>query len=535
MIRAIVRAQTLSMRLLRPGAGRRGMVFSLAVAIIWYGFWATLAQAAYESTSSGDMLPLIGRYLPLGYLLALLYWQLAPMLSAGLGASLDLRKLLVYPVPHGKLFLAEVALRISSGGEIILVLAGGTAGLAANPVLGGWRALPRLIVPVLLFIVFNLLLAAGLRSALERVLARRRVREIAVLLLLVALASPRLLYSMGVRWSQVEPWLAHTGPALMPWSAAAQAQLGQGVGLALAGWCLLAALFSRRQFERTLRFDAQAAQATVRAERQSSWAERFFRLPGLVLPDPLAALVEKELRALARTPRFRTVFIMGFTFGLVIWLPLALGGGHDPDRVVAENFLVVVSIYALMLLGQVSYWNSFGFDRSAAQFYFASPVSIWKALAGKNLAAALYILIEVAAVTAATLALRVRIPPQRIFEAFTVTPICALYMLSLGNLASVHFPRAMTPERVAQGGSSSRVQGLVFLLFPITLLPVVLAYLARYAFASEAAFWAVLSFAAALGAAFYWVGMESAVSAALKRREAIIAELSRGEGPVVTL
>src|SRR5262249_34903601 len=37
-------------------------------------------------------------------------------------------------------------------------------------------------------------------------------------------------------------------------------------------------------------------------------------------------------------------------------------------------FLTVVCLYALMLLGQVSYWNSFGFDRGAAALYFAAPV-----------------------------------------------------------------------------------------------------------------------------------------------------------------
>jgi ABC-2 type transport system permease protein len=63
---------------------------------------------------------------------------------------------------------------------------------------------------------------------------------------------------------------------------------------------------------------------------------------------------------------------------------------------------------------------------------------------------------------------------------------------------------------------------------------VVLAYLARYAFGSELAFWGVLAFAAMLGAAFYWIAMDSAVNTALRRRELLLVELGRGEGPVVT-
>ena len=40
MIRAILRAQFLSMRTLRRGSSRRGAVFSLVVTLAWYGLWA---------------------------------------------------------------------------------------------------------------------------------------------------------------------------------------------------------------------------------------------------------------------------------------------------------------------------------------------------------------------------------------------------------------------------------------------------------------------------------------------------------------
>src|SRR3989442_10038147 len=39
--------------------------------------------------------------------------------------------------------------------------------------------------------------------------------------------------------------------------------------------------------------------------RARSRLEVFYRLPAMFLPDPMAAIVEKELRALSRTPRFR--------------------------------------------------------------------------------------------------------------------------------------------------------------------------------------------------------------------------------------
>jgi ABC-2 type transport system permease protein len=66
----------------------------------------------------------------------------------------------------------------------------------------------------------------------------------------------------------------------------------------------------------------------------------------------------------------------------------------------------------------------------------------------------------------------------------------------------------------------------------VTLLPVALAYLARYAFDSEWAFFAVLLFGAVLGGLLYWFSMGSAVKAAANRTEQIIAALSQGDGLV---
>ena len=206
----------------------------------------------------------------------------------------------------------------------------------------------------------------------------------------------------------------------------------------------------------------------------------------------------------------------------------------DRHSAAAENFLTLVCLYALALLGQVTYWNSFGFDRAAAQAYFAYPIPISRALVGKNLAAGIFVFLEMLAVTAACLLLRMQPSPLKILEAYLVTPIVALYLLSAGNLSSVHVPRALNAERVAQGGSAGRSQAVMFFVYPLALLPVLLAYGARYAFDSNAAFFGLLAFAAGLGAIVYWVALDSAVKAAEGRKEQIITELSRTAGPVAT-
>ena len=108
--------------------------------------------------------------------------------------------------------------------------------------------------------------------------------------------------------------------------------------------------------------------------------------------------------------------------------------------------------------------------------------------------------------------------------------VCALYMLAFGNVSSVHYPRPLHPERVSQGGASRGFQALLFLLYPLALLPVFLAYVARYAFASQTVFVVVLSFAAVLGGVLYGSGWNRR-SHRHHRAERILRDLSSGEGP----
>jgi ABC-2 type transport system permease protein len=538
MIAAILRAQLLSMR---PGFNR-GAGIGVLAAVVWYGFWFFVSWWAgfFTAHATAGML----RYgLPLGLLAVCFYWQAMPVLSASMGSSLDLRKLLIYPAPHQQLFLVELLLRFTTGIEMQMVLAGGAAGLLRNPVSGGLRAVPSLAGALSVFVLFNLLLASGTRSLLERLLARRKVRELVALLVAMVWLVPRFLMMSGVR----PTWLGAAGETLgtfgWPWSAAARAAfpLGQTAGatalswLSLAAWVLLAGWFGRGQFERSLRYDTLAAQATPMKPLSAGtrrWTERFYRIPSLLWRDPLAAIVEKELRTLTRSPRFRMVFVMGFTFGLVFWLPMVLRRNGSHSGFLGRNFLVVVCVYAMTLIGQVTYWNCFGIDRSAAVFYFAAPQPISRTLLGKNIACLFFVYLEAVVLMSLTLVLRVNFGLGQVFETLIVIGICATYLMALGNISSVNYPRALSPERVSQGSGSNRAQALVMMLYPLVLLPVILAYVARYAFESQAAFSLVLSAAAAIGAVFYWIAMESAVKAAVTRRQYILEELSKGDGPI---
>jgi ABC-2 type transport system permease protein len=547
MIAAILRAQFLSMRM----AGRRGAFFSLITGIVWYGIWTAVSFAAWFTLAQAQAGEL-RIWVPVGLLGICFYWQAMPILSASMGSSLDMRKLLVYPAPHSRLFLVELLLRLTTGIEMVMVMVGGGLGLVGNRSIVGaagagaapFMQAPRTLAAALGFIVFNVLLASGTRSLLVRLLSRRKVRELLVFFLLLLWMVPRFLFMSGkLHPDRLRGLDGATQTVAWPWTAAADIALGQSTALALlsiGAWTLAAAWFGRTQFERGLRFDTVAAQATPLGThpgsgvaRLQSLAEIFYRSPGLVLRDPLAAIVEKELRTLARTPRYRMVFVMGFSFGLMLWLPMVLRGSAG-NSTLSRHFLTLICVYALTLLGQVSYWNCFGFDRSAAQIYFTAPAPLSLTLAGKNLAALVFVYLEVAILVGITALLPVRFGYGQVLETLVVVAVCSLYMMALGNISSVQYPRGLNPSQVSQGGASGRFQALVVLLYPVSLVPVFLAYLARYAFNSELVFCLVLAFAAAIGAVLYWVAMDSAVHTAIKRRERIVQDLSTGDGPVAT-
>ena len=167
-----------------------------------------------------------------------------------------------------------------------------------------------------------------------------------------------------------------------------------------------------------------------------------------------------------------------------------------------------MSVYALLLLSDALFWNCFGFDRGAVQIYFTAPVSITTVLVGKNLAAMLFVVLEVTAIAVVCALLCLPITLIQVAEAFSVSGVLTLFLLAIGNLSSLYNPRAVNPSKSFRTAASGRTQAVLMLVFPLALIPVALAYLARFAFHTEVAFFGVLLVAAALGAVTYAYSMQ---------------------------
>jgi ABC-2 type transport system permease protein len=526
-VRAILLAQWRTLLNFYP-RHRGGVLFSALISVIWYGGWTMGSVAIASVLAEWKPVARLPQIMSGGLLVVFLYWQVTPLMLATTGASLDLKRLLVYPIPRGQLFAIEVMLRLSISFEVLLLMCGATVGLLLNRGTPLWA--PLAFLP---FTLFNLFLSAGLRDLLTRLLARKRIREVVVFLLVMLAAVPQYLAMRGAP-NQFKAAAGLKQSILLPWGAAGEIAGGRiswaAVSVLLC-WTALAWAFGRWQFNRGLRFDADAARAADRPATQAgSFSDRLFRLPARLFSDPLAAMIEKDLRFLSRAPRFRLVFLMGFSFGIMIWLPLVLGR-RNVQSVLSENLLTFVSVYALLLLGDVLIWNYFAYDRSATQIYYLAPVPFSQVMIAKNITTTILIMLELTMVTLVCVALRVPLTGGKILEAFSVTLILLLYLISFGNLSATKYPRAMDPSQ-SWRSSARGFQMLLILVYPLAALPLGLPYLARYAFNSDVAFYCVLIVNLAFGAVLYWVAMDSALKSIQQHKESMLAALAPGEGPM---
>jgi ABC-2 type transport system permease protein len=410
-----------------------------------------------------------------------------------------------------------------------LVIGGVAVGLLRNP-LYGWRAAPFILAGALLFAVTNLLLSAGTKHAIERWFARARLKEVLMLLFVFGSLLPKLLAYSHVHMSA----LLRFAPSqvVWPWAAAGRLMVRDSTGLSILTallWLGVTALFTRQQFERSLVFDADSVRRPERADRSDGLIDRLYRTPSRFLPDPIAVVMEKELRTFARIPRCRLVYAMSCFFGAVFFLP-SLRGNRPHSSFFQENALPFVALYGLLMLGGVTFWNSFGFDRSATQGYFCWPVRFRDILIAKNLAVVALLIPQILLVSAMGSLMHLTANPIKILETFGAMTVASLYWLALGNIFSVRMPRPLNPEKMNQ--MSNKLQALSIWTAPVVLLPLAVAYWARWFFESQWVFAGIMAVAAAAGGVFYWVALDSAVTTAIARRETMMTELSQSDGPL---
>lgn len=502
-----------------------GTVLSWSLSFLWHMLFIVLAllvmRGLQHAPADNLLLSVSG-----GLVAIFAYMQLVPVMTASGGWSLQLDKLQAFPIPAKTLFLIEVVLRLTSAPEMLILLCGIFLGLCLHPGLS-----PLSPFLLLLFLPLAMFTQLAIRDFILHSFAKNRFREIIAVFFMTIALLPQLM----VRRQHVillKPYLLLVANGrFTPWHQIAALSIGQfsfDILAAVIGWNCIAAVCAHRQFSKSLRQEDSFRTAPILTGKN----RRIDIFAGLTqhMPDPLGAVLEKELRALVRMPRFRVLFGMACVFSIFVFLPLALQAGRH--SFMRENQVPISTLYGILLLSDALLLNIFGFDRAASQVYFCTPISLSVVIRAKNLAAIFLVALQSLAVPLLSILFRLNVSGLALLSALLASAVVTVFLLATGNLLSVYFPRPIDPRATLRKQGGGKVQLWLLGCTLVMFLLVGFAFLARWATGHDWALPAVLSLELAIGLIVYRIALESSIEHATSSQEHIVAELSKNAAPL---
>ena len=468
-------------------------------------------------------------------------WQLIPLMMVASTVEFDFRNLLSFPLRFPAFFLLSLIYGLfdPAGITALVWLACIATGiLLARPEMWAW-----IVVVLGIYAGTNLMLNRLLLSWLERVLERRRTREVFVVVLLLGMVALPLAVALGERWGdRAEPFLRRLVPPgqVLPPGLAGKALAGAARGNAAeaaASSVLLAAygacfgLLLRRRLRAQYRGEnlgeAQAPAATLAESRafttgRSGWPAVADR----VLPGPVAAVFEKELRYVFRNGA--TILNLVLPLIMVVFFAVAWSNPNQRPAVFAlatQFFFPLGVAYSFLILAPLAH-NTFAFENRGMQLLLAAPVRFREILLGKNLAHSTMIVLEACAIWL-VLALLVGPPGAMVAAAtFSALAFAALVHFTAGNILSLYFPRRFEDKL-----SQQRAAG-VTVLIGLALQIAVLGPAAGIFFLADwfGQLWVAVPVFLGLSVValriYVWI-LERCTRIAAERREVLTAELCR--------
>jgi ABC-2 type transport system permease protein len=442
-------------RILKNGLRKKHNVWDL-IAMIWVCFFSgaiviglafAFFTGGYEFLAKGH----IG-LMSLLFWGIFLWWQVFPIFVAGFGSNFEFGTLLRFPLSLRAFYLLGLGYGLSDFAAIssicwVLCIIAGAATAQSS-------IAPAMILVSFFFVLINLTLERLIGSWLERILAKRRTRELFIALFIMSMVSLNFLNPILQRWGRgAQPKFLRIVPYLgwMPGSlagnavqAAASANL-RGYSVAVAGllaWALATSALLWQRFAAQYAGEViseSAAPSTMRrrVRRRMEGAER----PGLLSPQ-VAAMVVKEFRYLTRNGfAFLTLIIPPV---MVIFFTLQFGPGSvlRQHSLKPGMFFPAILAYLILILLSPAY-NSFAFESKGIQTYFMAPVRFRDVLLGKNLFLVCLVTFELT-LCLALLTWRVGWPGAAMFVSTIMAGAFAvLGQLAIANWSSLSFPKKM--------------------------------------------------------------------------------------------
>lgn len=455
---------------------------------IGFGMSVGLGVGAFAITSHGNT-----RFLPFLFWAVFSVWQFLPIVLASFQEQFDLGILLRFPLGFPSYFILYIVFGLIdistiTGGLCSLGIWVGTS--IAQPSLSFITACALLV-----FAGFNILLVRAVFAWIDRWLAQRRTREIVGALFLVFILSLQLL-NPALRqgrhsgpsarseriadqrraFEEMRPWFRRLNAVQrwLPPGLAAQGvtEAAAGAGeasfdslalvamYALSAGVLLAVRLSSEYAGESLgqaparKVDAPKRSLSGQPAAPSGRADTDRAAPSALpgVSGPVAAVIEKEFRALIRT------LPLIYAVGAPLFLMVIFAGAFNSMRPGGHAFplaLPACLVYALLGFTQLFY-NSLGAEGAGMQLYFLSPTPIRTVMLAKNLFHSL--LFGLTGLIAGILAvLRVGAPPAAVIAASLTWLLFALPCnLAAGNFFSLTMAYRVNPGRIMkQRGSQA--------------------------------------------------------------------------------
>jgi ABC-2 type transport system permease protein len=442
-------------RILKNGLRKKHNVWDL-IGMIWVCFFsgAIVIGLAFAFYAGGYEFLAKGRpgWLALLFWGIFLWWQVFPIFIAGFGSNFEFATLLRFPLSLRAFYLLGLGYGLSDFAAIssicwVLCMIAGAATAQLSVV-------PAMLLVSLFFVLTNLTLERLIGSWLEKILAKRRTRELFLGLFIMSMVSLNfinpLLQRMGhgaePKVLQIIPYLSWLPGSLA--GNAVKAAVGgnlRGYSLAIAGlaiWSVATSVFLWQRFAaqyggEVISESAAPAVAKKRVRQRVDAAER----PGLLSPQ-VAAMVMKEFRYLTRNGfAFLTLLIPPV---MVFFFTLQFGPGSvlKQHSLKPTMFFPGILAYLILILLSPAY-NSFAFEGKGIQTYFMAPVRFRDVLLGKNLFLIGLVTFELA-LCLALLTWRVGWPGTSMFVATIMAGAFAvLGQLAIANWSSLSFPKKM--------------------------------------------------------------------------------------------
>jgi hypothetical protein len=325
-----------------------------------------------------------------------LFWQLFPIFTAGFGVGFEFRTLLRFPLSLRAFYVIGLAYGFADFAAIASIcwltamILGATAADAS--------VLPAMLIVAALFVLMNITLERMIGSWLERILARRRAREMFFALFILFAVSVQFINPLVQRYGRTaQPWARQLLPFLsvFPPSLAGRAITGAAqnhladtlLGVAgISAYMLLFSLLLWLRFATQYRGEelsesAAPTRAVVRPVSHTAEQSDALRL----LTPQVASVLRKEFRYLTRNSFAFFLLIMPPVFVLLFTTQFA---GRHPTAtkhpISTEFFFPGMMAYLLLILMAPAY-NSFAYDGKGIQTFFTAPVSFREVFLGKNL------------------------------------------------------------------------------------------------------------------------------------------------------